>query len=238
MGVFRRRHDDGAPRRKASTRAARASPTAGNRRGRRGGRGRHGRRGTGVSEEPQTAVVRANTRWSRPGRGRCAGDTSMVLEPAPRPRAAHERPKPTPGALSNRSPWGAAGVHPGRWCDLTPYPSRHATSSGARGSAGAGRVHVTVALPRRQMGSPSARSPWWARSWASCRLVALVDGEVGFGVQGVSEPAHPDLVDVPDALDVVQRVAGLVDERGVDGVHEAAEHVGGPRPSGRRRWRW
>lgn len=47
-----------------------------------------------------------------------------------------------------------------------------------------------------------------------------VDGDRGFGAQGVPDPADAQFFDAADALDVGEGLACSADQVGVDGVHE------------------
>ena len=48
-----------------------------------------------------------------------------------------------------------------------------------------------------------------------------IDGDVCFGAQSVSDPADAQVEDTADTVDGSDGVVGLVDQLGVDGVHEA-----------------
>ena len=54
-----------------------------------------------------------------------------------------------------------------------------------------------------------------------------VDDDVGFGAQGVTDPADAQFPDVPDAGGGAQGAFGLVDQGRVDGVHQPGEDLAG-----------
>ena len=56
------------------------------------------------------------------------------------------------------------------------------------------------------------------------------DGDLGFGVQPVTDPPKPDQPGAQHAWCAAQRALGLIDQLGVDGVHQPTVNLAGRAP--------